>query len=129
MAKKRLQGTLDEFRVQDKRLVEALDALEDMDERLRPLREAAAEATRTFRVQIKAIREEDGEADLKTLIAEREQVIIEKLKDRLYDGAQVRVGGYVIEVRQVDTIEKVEHGKGWRMRKPMRIADEEGDEE
>ena len=54
---------------------------------------------------------------------------MEKVKDRLYDGAQVRVGGYVLTVVEIDTMEKVTRGKGWRFKAPLHVEDVDGEED
>ena len=130
MAKKKLQLALDDLRVTDKRLVEALDAIEEFEIEAFPVKEERAEAARPFNVALKGLSDQYGVPELRTIAAERETAIVEKLKDKLFDGAQIRVGGYVIVVKQIDTIESVKHGKGWRLGKPLHVdADGEGDAE
>ena len=130
MAKKKLQLAMDELRVQDKKLVEALDAIEEFEAEAAPVKEKRAEASRPYNVALKGLSDQYDVPQLHTTVADRETVIVEKLKDRLFDGAQIRVGGYVITVKQIDTIEEVKHGKGWRLAKPLRVdADGEGDAE
>ena len=124
---KRLQGSFDELRVTDKRLVEALDLIEGYEIAVAPIKEKRAEATRPFNAQIKRISEDHGLADAQAIAAEREAALLVKLADRLVDGAQIRVGGYIIPVRAVQTIESVEHGMGWKVGRPMRVSDDDGD--
>ncbi len=130
MAAKKLQHSLDEIRVQDKRLVDALDNIEAFETRVFPIKDERAEKSRPFNTRIKGIAEEMGVSESQATASEREALILEKVKDRLFDGAQIRVGAYVIAVVEIDTMEEVKRGKGWKLKKPLKVdADGDGEED
>ena len=126
--KKKLQLALSTINVQDKKLVDALDALEEYATEAEPVLEARATASKPFNVSLKALREDYEVPQKNATVAEREAAILEKYKDRLADGAQIRVGGYVLTVVEYDQMDEVTHRKAFKLKKPMRIEDVGGED-
>lgn len=128
-ARKRLQLAFDTIHVQDKKLVEALDTLEEYTAAAEPILQKRAEASKPFNAALKREREAFDVAEQNAIVAEREAVILEKYKDRLTDGAQIRVGGYVLAVVEYDQMDEVTHRKAFKLKKPLRIEDGVGEED
>ena len=128
-AKKRLQLALNTINVQDKKLVDALDVLEEYEAEAEPVLTKRAEASKPFNVVLKGMREEYEVTYQNATVAEREAVILEKYKDRLVDGAQIRVGGYVLAVVEYQQMDEVTHRKAFKFTKPLLVEDVDGEED
>ena len=131
MPKKKLQMALDTIHVTNKKLVEALDNIEEFETATAPLREQRADASRPFGLRIKALANEYGVAQSQADAAQQEEIILKRLEksEALVDGAQIRCGAYVLTVKQTVTMEHVEHGVGWKLGKPLHLDEGEGDDD
>ena len=127
--KRKLQLALNTINVQDKKLVDALDGLEEYEAEAEPVLTSRAEASKPFNETLKDMRAEYEVTQKNATVAEREAVILEKYKDRLADGAQIRVGGYVLTVIEYDQMDEVTHRKAFKFKKPVLVEDVDGEED
>lgn len=122
------QRRLGEIEVDDPSLLKDLRTLTELDSRLHPLLEKRRELTAQVDAEIRSMRENYEEGDVKARVAETEANLLVQYKRRIHDGVQLRVGEYVIEVKEYATMEKVEQGKGFRCKRPLLVDDVSGED-
>ena len=119
MVKRKLQLALNTINVQDKKLIDALDSLEEYATEAEPILEARATSSKPFNVV----------PGKNAVVAEREAAILERYKDKLVDGAQIRVGGYILTVVEYQQMDEVTHRPAFKLKKPLRVDDVGGDDD
>lgn len=106
------QGGMFDRNVQDKKLNDALEVLQEAKEQTEEARASRLAAQRPFNEEIRAVEKDLDVTTAKATVAERMEALIKK--HDLQGGDRIRVGRFAIGVELYETMEQVVQGEALR---------------